>query len=103
MKLLAFIVSLLAGTALYYAYQLRQATQQFVDSEHYQVGETGFSYGAYQADGSAIYWPAILLLLLGLFLARLAWNLWTEKAPGSRQRRPGRPRRKAPEQRRDDL
>ena len=78
MKLAAIIVSVLAGGTFVAAIRLLIATYEFAHGNQYAMGQfRSLTYSAWpvEADGSAIYAPALLLLGIALFLARFAYNL----------------------------
>ena len=82
MKLAAIIVSVLAGGTFVAAIRLLIATYEFAHGNQYAMGQfRSLTYSAWpvEADGSAIYTPALLLLGVALFLARFAYNLWQPK------------------------
>ena len=84
MKLAAIIVSALAGGVFVAAIRLLIATYEFAHGNQYASGQfNSLTYFVWpiEADGSAIYAPALLLLGLALFLARFAYNLWQPKEP----------------------
>ena len=85
MKIAAVIVSLFAGGTFVAAIRLLIATYRFVHGDQYAMGQfSSLTYFVWpiEADGSAIYAPALLLLGIALFLARFAYNLWQPERPG---------------------
>ena len=85
MKLAATLCAILAAALLCVSARLFWLTWAYAHSGQYSPG--AFSSLAYrtatiEADGSAIYWPAFLLLALALFLAKFAVNLWRDHLPG---------------------
>ena len=66
-------VALLAGGGWWYA-----VTWRFAHSDAYALDNL-VSVGGQIADGSGIFTPAGLLLALGLFFLRFAFNLWRDK------------------------
>ena len=84
MRFAAIIVSVLAGGTFVAAIRLLIATYEFAHGNQYAPGQfNSLTYFVWpiEADGSAIYTPALLLLGLALFLARFAYNLWQPKEP----------------------
>ena len=57
-----------------------------LDSAH----QPGYSAGGVEADGSGIFVPAALLVLVGLFLGRFAWSLWRDECRRAQVEREGR-------------
>lgn len=51
------------------------------------ANQPGYRVGDVEADGTGIFLPSALLLLVGLFLGRWAWNLWRAPRGTSAQRR----------------
>lgn len=84
MKLAAMIVSALAMGAFIAATRLLIVTYEFAHGNQYAMRQfNSLTYFAWpvEADGSAIYAPALLLFGIALFLARFAYNLWKPEAP----------------------
>lgn len=84
------VLVLAAGASLWLA------TYRLVHSEHYLPGVYNGPYaaGAMEPDGYGIYLPAWLLLGLGLWLARLAYNLWRDAPPAAAEGAERDPRRR---------
>jgi hypothetical protein len=86
--LAALAVACMAGAAWLWVKTWRFATgaDYALDSAH----QPGYTARGVEADGSGIFAPAVLMLVVGLFLARFARNLWREE---QRRRRADRERR----------
>jgi hypothetical protein len=79
MRSAALVVGALAAGCIGGSAWLGLETLRFVRGDGYapdSVHMPGYEAGAVVADGWGIFLPAGLLFVLGLFLARFAWNLW---------------------------
>ncbi len=79
MKLFAISIGLISGLCLVAGLRLLVATYRFANSDEYSIGTfSGITYSirTLDPDRSAIYGPSLLMILLGVFLGRFAFNLW---------------------------
>lgn len=79
MKFIAALLALGAAASLAAGLRLLQLSYLFYTSEAYAPNSShmpSYSAGGVEADGGGIFLPAGLLLLLGLFLGKFAFNLW---------------------------
>ena len=79
MKLVAALVALIGLASIASAVWLFATTYAFFGSPDYQPGiKHAFSYsvGFLDADGGGIFIPSFLLLAVGLFFTKFAFNLW---------------------------
>lgn len=97
MRIAALIVAAAAALCFAGAARLWVKTWHFFQSGEYAPNSAhmpGYTAGNVEADGSGIFFPVVLILALGLFLAKFAWNLWTgEKKP---RRNTGASRKRTP-------
>jgi hypothetical protein len=77
MKAAAIIVAGAAGICLAAALWLLLKTLRFYLGDSY--ARHAGSLPGVEADGGGIFLPAALLLGIGLFLLRFAWNLWRDR------------------------
>ncbi len=81
MKIAATIVGFIAFACCAGSAWLYVKTYQFYVSDAYAPNSDAMPYsfmGDTQAGGGAIFLPAALLMILCLFLAKFAWNLWRD-------------------------
>ena len=81
MKIAATVVTAFAVLCCTASAWLFAKTLRFYFSNGYAPSAAAmpsYSIGSIEADGSGIFLPAGLLMILGLFLARFAWNLWRD-------------------------
>lgn len=85
MRIAALVVATAAALCFAGAARLWVKTWHFFQSSAYAPNSAhmpGYTAGNVEADGSGIFLPVVLILALGLFLAKFAWNLWTgERKP----------------------
>ena len=82
MKWIAALLAALAAACVVGAAWLWRKTWRLAHGADYALGsaqQPGYAAGGVEADGGGIFVPAVLLLVVGLFLARFAWNLWREE------------------------
>lgn len=82
MKWIAALLAALAAACMGGAAWLWVTTWRFAKGADYALDsaqQPGYTARGVEADGSGIFAPAVLLLVVGLFLARFAWNLWREE------------------------
>ncbi len=97
MKWIAALLAALAAACLAGGAWLWVKTWRFAHSADYALdspNKPGYTAGGVEADGSGIFTPAVLLLVIGLFLGRFAWNLWRDEQRRRRLEREGRARRR---------
>lgn len=79
MKLFAIVCAALALACFAAAGWIYLQIDAQIDAGSYQLGtHTSYRVGDYEADGSGIGYPVVLLLGIGAFCARYAWNLWRD-------------------------
>jgi hypothetical protein len=82
MKFIAALLAAVATACLAGGAWLWVKTGRFAHGADYALDsphQPSHSAGGVEADGSGIFVPAALLLAIGLFLARFAWNLWRDE------------------------
>ncbi len=82
MKILATIVAIAACACCAASLWLYAKTLHLYSSSDYgpnSAAMPSYSVGTTEADGNGIFLPSGLLMILGLFLAKFAWNLWNER------------------------
>jgi hypothetical protein len=97
MKWIAALLAALAAACVAAAAWLWLKTWRFAHGPDYALDsaqQPGYSAGGVEADGGGIFTPAVLLLAVGLFLGRFAWNLWREEQRRRRAGHDGRTRRR---------
>ena len=93
MKIAAIAVAAIATGTFYGGVRLLIATHRFATGEHYEPGSfSSFAYSiaGNEPDGYAIYAPSVLVLGLGLFFGKFAYNLWTAGHRTSKHRQSSR-------------
>ena len=79
MRAFALVIAACAAACVGAALWLLVITARWYFSADYAphaAGMPGYMAGGVQADGDGIFAPAILLLAVGIFLGRFAFNLW---------------------------
>jgi hypothetical protein len=79
MRFFALLVGLSGAGCLGFALWLMAKTRDFFLSADYAPNSSsmpGYSAGNVEADGSGIFAPSILLILVAVFLLKFALNLW---------------------------
>jgi hypothetical protein len=97
MKWIAALLVALATACVAGAAWLWLKTWRFAHAADYVLNsaqQPGYTAGGVEADGSGIFTPAVLLLVVGLFLGRFAWNLWRGEKRRQRAEREGRARQR---------
>ena len=82
MKWIAALLAALAAACVAGSAWLWVKTWRFAKGADYALDsahQPGYTARGMEADGSGIFAPAVLLLVVGLFLARFAWNLWRDE------------------------
>ena len=82
MKFIAALLAALAAACVAGAAWLWVKTWRFAHGDAYALDsphQPSHSAGGVEADGGGIFVPAALLLAIGVFLARFAWNLWRDE------------------------
>ena len=95
MKLVIALLAALAAGCLAGGAWLWLKTWRFAHGDEYALDsgrQPSYSAGGVEADGSGIFVPAALLLVLGLFLCRFAWSLWRDEERRQRMNKEDRKR-----------
>jgi hypothetical protein len=86
-RVFAVLVGVISATCFAVACWLLALTGRFYFSDQYAPGKTvSFSYsiGNVEADGSGIFFPVFLIVIVGIFFAKFAFNLWRDAKKGKR-------------------
>lgn len=79
MRVMALLIGASALGCFGIAFWLLIVTAKFYFGAEYapsSAGMPGYTAGGVEADGGGIFAPCILLLAIGAFLGRFAFNLW---------------------------
>ncbi|WCM88737.1 hypothetical protein [Acidovorax sp. NCPPB 3576] len=81
MRLMACVIGACAIACIGAALWLLIVTAKYAGSEGYaphSAAMPGYAAGGLEADGDGIFFPGLLLLAVGVFLGKWAWNLWRQ-------------------------
>lgn len=95
MKWIAALLAAVAAACLAGGGWLWVKTWRFAHGDGYALDsaqQPGYTAGGQEADGGGIFAPATLLLVIGLFVAWFAWNVWRDEQRRRRVEREGRAR-----------
>lgn len=93
----ALLAALAAAACVASSAWLWLKTYRFFHSADYAPNsphQPGYTAGPVEADGGGIFAPSVIIFVIGLFLARFAWNLWREAQRRRRLEQEDRARRR---------